>query len=178
MKEKHPAESQKRKAAKKKPGAALVAEWEAKLAREGLASEPGEDKAATALREALSVEEGAEGEGRISEETIKQKLQEHFLNRPEHLGKHLGLHKQIAAAVAQELGITDAEVPEDLIDVVGEELTEVERRVREIVDSRAGSAVRFHYDKMNNLIAQQLGGEYADFSPMALQMIITRVLEE
>ena len=171
MKEKPPTRLEKKG---KTSAAALAKEWERKLTQEGLTAEPGEDKGAATLR----AEIGAEEEVGVTEETILQKLQEYFLRRPEHLGKHVGLHRQIAEDVAHELGVSTDEVPVDLIDVAAEELMKVERRVRQIVDSRSGQAVRFHYDKMNNLIARELGGEYADFSPMGLQMIISRVLEE
>jgi hypothetical protein len=157
----------------KKPSAAdLAKEWERKLAKEGLTAEPEEDKAAAILRKQIEAEDGPG----ISEIEIRQKVQEHLLGRAVSLG-HESTHRAVADAVAHGLGISADDIPNDLIDAAEGDLAEVQRKIREVIDSKKGQAVRFHYDQMNAIIMRELGDEHSDFSPMALQEIISDALE-
>jgi hypothetical protein len=169
MKEKMPTGPEKK--AKKSP-AALAKEWEKKLAKEGLTAEPGEDKAAAILRNAHEQEFGRD----VPEVEIRQKIQDYWVNRGENIG--FGDHRLAAAAIAEELGIATDDVPEDLMKDVEQEVSKLEFRAREIISSKADTALRYKHDKLVDYLTGQLEKEFSDFSPMALQGIISRAIGE
>lgn len=160
------------KTSKKKTNAALVREWEKRLKKEGMAAEPGKDKGAEALRKLHE----AESEKTVSEQDIKQKIQDYWVFRE---GASFGHHREAAAAIADELGITADEVPEDLMKVVEEEVAAAEKEIRKIIFRAVekSPSVRYRPDQLRKAIDADVREKFGDFSPMALEGIIQRASE-
>lgn len=103
----------------------LSAEWERKLASQGMPSELGADRGKEALREQMR----EQGELNDKEDQIMKALQTYWVFRE---GSIHGEHLKIAQDIANQVGVSVDNIPQDLVDAVGKEIGDVDQRAREI----------------------------------------------
>ncbi len=104
----------------------IAREWEAKLATEGLASEPAPDKGKKALEELVESQTGV----RASEEDLVEALQKYWLTRGE-MG--YGHHTQVAMDIEQQLGLPPKTVDESLMKTIEDQMGQAQIRLKAIV---------------------------------------------
>ncbi|MEK7451702.1 MAG: hypothetical protein AAB664_00010 [Patescibacteria group bacterium] len=103
----------------------LMEEWEAKLAKSGMPSEPKPDKGRQALEKATELETG-----RVDDDKrVMQELYSYWLSRGE---VSFGHHKTIAQSIEQRMGLPSGTIDESLIKDAEEEVARAQREARKI----------------------------------------------
>lgn len=149
----------------------MAREWEERLRSEGMPDELGEDAGKKALEE-RSAEEGA---GAPDEAAIAHALQKYWVFRnPAAHGEHL----QIAQSIAADLGVRAEDIPQDMVDAVGREVVQAEKKVQDIVFSllSKNEALRFNERRLGNMARRAAQEEIGGMDPDAMDGIVERAV--
>ena len=147
-----------------------MAEWEHKLAQEGLGV-VGEDDAARKLQ--VVREEQTSG---VSEDAVRQAIQEYWVYRA---GDRHGEHKKAALDIAKRMGVSSHDIDEALMRVVEEDVAEVDKSILTFAEDAVlkNKAIKFRTDALRRAMLQYAKASFPDFSPNALDGIIDRVTD-
>lgn len=103
----------------------IASEWEARLAKEGLASEPALDLGKKALEEVIESQTGV----KVSENDVIEAIQKYWLTRGD-IG--FGHHTQVAMDIEQQFNLPPKTIDESLLKTVEDQIGQAQKRAHQI----------------------------------------------